>query len=55
MNKKITAKKVGRKDWMGRAWYKIIVNGKEVTKKGIVEMWKATDENHAIACYKQFN
>jgi len=58
MNKikaKITAKKSGRVDYMGRAWYTIFVNGEAILKNGQEEKWKALDEEHAIDCFKQFN
>jgi hypothetical protein len=53
---KITAKKVGKANYMGRADYQILINNKVVLSKyGQVELWKAFDEKHAIACFKQFN
>jgi len=51
----IAAKKVGREDYMGRAWYSIFIDGKVVMKNGIIEKWHALSVEHAIACYKQFN
>jgi len=47
--KNIEFKAVGRKDFMGFQWYKVIVGGVEVCK------YHAQDADHARRMYNQLN
>ena len=51
----IKAKKVSKEDYMGRAWYIILVDGEAVTVSGIIQKWSALNAQHAVECYQQFN
>ena len=48
----ITFKKVGRRDYMGFAWYAAYCNGKPVMVRGTHLMYHAQDENHAELIHK---
>ena len=48
MKTKVTARKAGRRDGQGEAWYKILVDGRVFTIQDTEATFKALDPDNAI-------
>lgn len=46
-------KQLGRKNYMGFAWFGAYINGEKVMMQGVHLSYHALDENHAERMHKQ--